>query len=228
MTESIPSNLQSPDCTLSNILASPSDSAISPADAHRDATISSLVETSADQLEVHCSLLEQNIQLSSKVHELKAHLSICEQHNLKLGADCSQLQSAISAFHTQVQPIPLAMDFPPLKTEDNSSTLVQRALTIYQAVVDDFRATTLHRHFRGFIPYNDNYAAACEDWRDRFPDVSPPPWDEQIDEWVLNIECYPVGSGRGISSYASYVKILDPLRDQEGCLELSDEIPRRC
>ena len=89
MTESIPSNPQCPDCILSNILVSPSDSAISPADAHRDATISSLVETSADQLEVHCSLLEQNIQLRSKVHELKAHLSIGEQHNLKLGADCS-------------------------------------------------------------------------------------------------------------------------------------------
>ena len=27
---------------------------------------------------------------------------------------------------------------------------------------------------------------------------------------------------------SSYIKILDPLRDQEGCLELSDEIPRRC
>ena len=35
----------------------------------------------------------------------------------------------------------------------------------------------------------------------------------------------PQGSGGGLSSY---VKILDPLRDQEGCLELSDEIPRRC
>ena len=35
------------------------------------------------------------------------------------------------------------------------------------------------------------------------------------------------GSGGEVSSY---VKILDPLRDQpeEGCLELSDEIPRRC
>ena len=169
-------------------MASPSDRAISPADAHRDAIISSLVEkTSADQLEVHCSFLKQNIQLSSKVHELKAHLSICEQHNLKLGADCSQLQSAISALHTQVQPIPPAIDLPQLKNEDNSSTLDQRALIIYQAVVDAFRATTLERHFRGFIPYNANYAAACNDWRDRFPDVSPPLWAEPIDESVLNI-----------------------------------------
>ena len=79
------------------------------------------------------------------------------------------------------------MDFPLLKTEDNSSTLDQRVLIIYQAVVDAFRATTLERHFRGFIPYKANNAAACEDWRDRFPDVSPPPWAEQIDESVLNI-----------------------------------------
>ena len=107
------------------------------------------------------------------------------------------LGGATSDPRTQVQPIPLAMDFPPLKTEDNSSTLDQRALTIYQAVVDDFRATTLHRHWRGFIPYNAIYAAACEDWRDRFPDVLPPPWDEPIDEWVLNIEFYPLGSGGG-------------------------------
>ena len=132
-------------------------------------------------------VLEQNILLSSKVHEFKAHLFICEQHNLKLGADCNQLDSAVSAFHTQVQPIPPAMDLPPLKNEDNSSTLDQRALIIYHGVVDEFRATTLERHSHGFIPYNANYAAACEDWRDRFPDVSPPPWNEQIDEWVLNI-----------------------------------------
>ena len=38
-------------------------------------------------------------------------------------------------------------------------------------------------------------------------------------------ECYPLGSGGG---YPPYVQILDPLRDQEGCLELSDEIPRLC
>ena len=56
------------------------------------------------------------------------------------------------------------------------------------------------RHWRGFIPYNDNYhdAAACEDWRGRFPDVSPPPWDEPIDEWVLKMECYPQGQGGDI------------------------------
>ena len=60
MTESIPSDQQSQDCTLSNILTSPSDSAIFPADSNCDAaTISSLFERYADQLEVHCSLLEQ-------------------------------------------------------------------------------------------------------------------------------------------------------------------------
>ena len=91
----------------------------------------------------------------------------------------------------------------------------------------------MHRHIQAHIStqvmteIQRVHAAACEDWRDRFPDVSPPPafWDEPIDEWVLNIECYPPGSGGGLSFY---VKILDPLRDQEGCLELSDEIPRRC
>ena len=60
MTESIPLDQQSQDCTLSNILVSTSDSAICPADAHRAAaTISPLFERYADQLEVHCSLLEQ-------------------------------------------------------------------------------------------------------------------------------------------------------------------------
>ena len=52
---------------------------------------------------------------------------------------------------------------------------------------DSYRTFRCDDHSRGFIPYNANYAAACEDWRDRFPDVSPPPWDEPIDEWVLNI-----------------------------------------
>ena len=53
-----------------------------------------------------------------------------------------RLSKLMQAFHTQVKPIPPAMDLPPLKNEDNSSTLDQRALIIYQAVVDEFRATT--------------------------------------------------------------------------------------
>ena len=72
MTESIPSKPHSPDCTLlvSAFLVSPPDSAIRPADAHRDAAIiSSLLERYADQLEFNCSLLEQTLHLSSKVHE---------------------------------------------------------------------------------------------------------------------------------------------------------------
>jgi hypothetical protein len=105
MIESIPSKSQSPDCIFSSISASLSNSAIRPLDDYGDATtISSLLETYADQLEVNCSLLEQNIQLSSKVHELKANMLICEQHNLKLDADCSQLQSAVSALHATVEP----------------------------------------------------------------------------------------------------------------------------
>ena len=33
---------------------------------------------------------------------------------------------------------------------------------------------------------------------------------------------------RGGGGVSSYIKILDPLRDQEGCLKNSDEIPRWC
>lgn len=56
-------------------------------------TFYSLLESSADQLEVNCSLLEQNIQLSSQLHDYKSNLAICETENLRLDACLDQLQA---------------------------------------------------------------------------------------------------------------------------------------
>ena len=72
-----------------------------------------------------------------------------------------------------------------------------------------------------------------------FWDLPPPrtfPYDHfrDHDDWPSYL-CWTTLKGPETLNYLFMVqgwypptKILDPLRDQEGCLELSDEIPRRC
>ena len=85
------------------------------------------------------------------------------------------------------------------------------------------------RHFRDFIPYNANYAAAAVPLVKAGMTASLTSrrraGPSQLMSGRSTFECYPLGSG---GEYPPYVQILDPLMDQEGCLELSDEIPRRC
>ena len=86
MIEQIPSTLQSSDCNFSTILVPSTDSTFCSAQVLHE-TISSLLDQYSDQLELNCSLLEQNLQLSSQFHVLKENLAICEHHNLQLSAD---------------------------------------------------------------------------------------------------------------------------------------------
>ena len=104
MIEQIPSTLQSSDCTFSTISDSSADSTFCSAEVPQD-TISSLLDHYSDQLDLNCSLLEQNLQLSSQFHGLKGNLAVCESHNLRLGAENHQfavtnsnLASEISVF----------------------------------------------------------------------------------------------------------------------------------
>ena len=136
MIEQIPSTLQSSDCHYSTILVPSTDSPFcSAAVLHQ--TISTLLDQCSDQLELNCSLLEQNLLLSSQFHGLNANLAICESHNLRVGdanhqfavantslaLDISRLQAEISQLQLQATP-----------------TLEQhRAKLVYSAAVQRFR-----------------------------------------------------------------------------------------
>ena len=93
MIEQIPLALQSSDRTFSTKLVPSTDSTFCSAEVLLE-IISSLLQSYSDQLELHCSLLEQNRQLRSQFHGFRGILAICDHHNLRLCADNHQLAVA--------------------------------------------------------------------------------------------------------------------------------------
>lgn len=89
------------DCNLSTTSAPVLNSESIPADV-TPGSFYALLESSADQLEINCSLLEQHIKLSSLIYDYKSNLSICETENLRLDSCLRQLQADSQLCHDSV------------------------------------------------------------------------------------------------------------------------------
>ena len=104
-----------------------------------DETISSssLLESYSDQLQLNCSLLEQNLLLRSQFHGLKDNLAICESHNSRLGA--ANHQSAVANANLALEISRLQAEIAQLQLQATPTVEQQRAKLVYAAAVQRFR-----------------------------------------------------------------------------------------
>ena len=108
------------------------------------------------------------------------------------------------------------------------------AMLVYRIARDRF-AVAAHRFKNAWREYDQG--DPDEEWGELYSGVPAPPWPTagslSYSIGLLQYDYEKIhapyrGPSRVTGGESSYVKILDPLLDQEGCLELSHEIPRRC
>ena len=167
MIEQIPSTLQSSDCNFSTILVPSTDSTFCSAQVLHE-TISSLLDQYSDQLELNCSLLEQNLQLNLQFHGLKRNLAICESHNLRLGADNHQFAVANANLASEISR--LQAEISQLQLTAKPTLEQQQAKLVYLAAVHDFHLNVKVSRYR-----RTDYPVVTPEqmWIDTYPGVSP-------------------------------------------------------